>query len=87
MKLKRNIAHSDSGFVFDPNTGDSFSTNPIGIEILKMLKEGKEVKEIKEAILKLYLVDDDTFEKDFYDFINMLSKLKLTEDGGQKEKN
>lgn len=86
MKLKRNIAHSDSGFVFDPNSGDSFSTNPIGIEIIKMLKEGKEAQEIKEAILKIYLVDESAFEKDYYDFITMLSKLKLTEDA-PKEKN
>jgi len=86
MKLKRNIAHSDSGFVFDPNTGDSFSTNPIGTEIIKLLKEGKDTEQIKEAIVKVYLVDDATFEKDYYDFITMLSKLKLTEDAA-KEKN
>jgi len=86
MKLKRNIAHSDSGFVFDPNTGDSFSTNPIGIEIIKMLKDGKDINEIRAAMLKIYMVDESAFEKDYYDFITMLSKLKLTEDE-PKEKN
>ena len=85
MKIKRNIALSDSGFVFDPSTGDSFSTNPIGLEIIKMLKEGKTPDEIKQAAVKKYMTDEVTFEKDYYDFIKMLTKLKLA-DGDEKEK-
>ena len=86
MKLKKNLALSDSGFVFDPSTGDSFSTNPIGLEIIRMLKEGKTSNDIKANILKTYMTDDASFEKDFYDFINMLTKHNLVE-GGEKEKN
>ena len=37
MKIKKNIALSDTGFVFNPGNGDSFSVNPIGLEILKIL--------------------------------------------------
>lgn len=81
MKLKRNIALSDSGFVFNPSSGDSFSTNPIGMEIIKMLKENKTKEEIKKQILSAYMTDDVTFEKDFYDFANMLTKLNLVEEG------
>ncbi len=86
MKIKKNIALSDSGFVFDPATGDSFTTNPIGLEIIKMLKDGKNSQEIKTTILKKYLTDEATFEKDNYDFLNMLAKHRLTEDH-EKEKN
>jgi len=86
MKIKKNIALSDSGFVFDPATGDSFTTNPIGLEIIKMLKDEKTLLEIKSAILKKYLTDEVTFEKDNYDFMNMLSKHRLTENN-EKEKN
>lgn len=86
MKLKKNLAFSDSGFLFDPGTGDSFSTNPIGLEIIKMLKEGKTTDEIKSHITKIYLTDDVSFEKDLYDFISMLSKHNLIE-GSEKEKN
>jgi Coenzyme PQQ synthesis protein D (PqqD) len=85
MKIKRNIALSDSGFVFDPSTGDSFSTNPIGLEIIKSLKEGKTPDEIKTQVVKNYMTDEATFEKDFYDFTNMLSKLNLAE-GDEKKK-
>ncbi len=79
MKINKNIALSDSGFVFNPGTGDSFSTNPIGLEIIKLLKEGKGITEIKMHLLKEYAIDETTLEKDYYDFESMLGKLKLTE--------
>ena len=85
MKIKRNIALSDSGFVFDPSTGDSYSTNPIGLEIIKMLKEEKTPQEIKAAIVKLYMIDEVSFEKDYFDFVEMLSKIKLTENDEKKK--
>jgi len=82
MKIKKNIALSDSGFIFNPSTGESFSVNPIGVEILKMLKEGKEKDDIKKNILENYQTDDATFERDFYDFVNILNHYLLTEING-----
>lgn len=79
MTIKKNIALSDTGFVFDPSSGDSFSTNPIGLEIIQLLKQHKTTSEIETQLLSTYEVDKNTFEKDFYDFVNMLAKLKLTE--------
>lgn len=87
MKIKRNIALSDSGFVFNPTTGDSFSTNPIGIEIIKLLKEGKSEEEVKKLLLKNYMTDEVTLEKDYYDFVNMLVKLQLAEGDESETKN
>ena len=80
MKLRKNIALSDSGFVFNPSTGDSFSTNPIGLEIVRYLKEGLDKHKIKNLICKRYEVDESTFEKDIFDFISTLEHLKLNED-------
>ena len=85
MNIKKNIALSDTGFVFNPSNGDSFSTNPIGMEIIKMLKEGKSDSDIKAHVVKTYMTDEPTFEKDLYDFINMLTKLNLTETDEKKE--
>ncbi|HEY4798445.1 MAG TPA: PqqD family protein [Bacteroidia bacterium] len=85
MNIKKNIALSDTGFVFNPSSGDSFSTNPIGMEIIKMLKDGKTDAEIKSHVLKTYMTDEATFEKDFYDFINMLVKINLIEADEKKE--
>lgn len=85
MKIKRNIALSDSGFVFNPSSGDSFSANPIGMEIIKMLKENKSQDDIKKYILSAYMTDEVTFENDFYDFTKLLVKLDLLESGEVKK--
>jgi len=77
MKLKKNIAISESGFVFNPNTGDSFSVNPIGSLILGLLQDGKSERSIKGAIAKAYEVGNDQLEEDFYDFTSHLKQLNL----------
>jgi hypothetical protein len=79
MRLRKNIAVSDSGFIFNPGTGDSFSTNPIGIKIINMLKEQKDDEAIKKAIVEEYNVEVASFEMDFNDFMNMLKTYQLTE--------
>ena len=85
MSIKKNIALSDTGFVFNPSSGDSFSTNPIGMEIIKMLKDGKSNNDIKNYVVKTYMTDEVSFEKDLYDFINMLTKMNLMDADEKKE--
>ncbi|PHS65829.1 MAG: HPr-rel-A system PqqD family protein [Flavobacterium sp.] len=80
MNIKKNIAISDSGFLFNPSSGDSYSLNPVGQEILKLLKDDKSDEEVVAYILKNYMTDKDAVEKDLYDFKNMLENFKLTED-------
>lgn len=82
MKIKKNIALSDSGFIFNPSTGESFSVNPIGVDLLKMIKEGKSTDEIKGTITGQYQVDEATFERDYNDFISMMKHYLLTENEG-----
>jgi hypothetical protein len=41
MKLRKDVAVSEAGLVFNPTTGESFSVNPIGVEILNLMREGK----------------------------------------------
>ena len=31
MKIRENLAVSDNGFVFDPETGESFTVNEVGV--------------------------------------------------------
>lgn len=81
MKIKKNIALSDSGFVFNPGTGESFSVNPVGAEILQMIKEKKDKDQIKTLLLKKYNVDESVFERDLDDFINMMKHHHLLENG------
>jgi len=79
MKVRTNLAISDSGFLFDPATGDSYSLNPIGLEILKLLKSGKQQEDIIPYILETYQVDTASAEKDYYDFVRMLQQYQLVE--------
>ncbi|MEA1897739.1 MAG: PqqD family protein [Bacteroidota bacterium] len=80
MKIKKNIAVSESGFVFDPSTGESFSLNKVGLELVELLKQGEDFDIIKKEILEKYDVDEISFEKYYYDFINSLNQNQLLED-------
>jgi len=75
--IKKELAISDTGFVFDPTTGDSYSMNSIGKDILSMLKEDKVKEEIEAEILGKYEIDSATFENDYYDFISTLQDQRL----------
>jgi len=77
MKLNKNIAVSENGFIFNPLSGDSFSTNPIGQEIVRLMKEGKDRKEIVSALMDKYATDEATIEKDLSDFFQMLFSYQL----------
>ena len=79
MRLKKNIAVSESGFVFDPTTGDSFSLNRIGLEIIELLRQENASDEIIGELLKKYDVDKGSLEKYFYDFTSMLRYYQLIE--------
>jgi hypothetical protein len=80
MRIRRNIAISDSGFIFNPDTGESFSTNSMANELFQMLKEGQAFDQMCEEILGKYHVDRQTFEKDYLDFLSMLKQYNLSDD-------
>jgi hypothetical protein len=79
MKIKKNIAISQSGFAFDPNSGDSFSLNPIASEIVNLLKEEKDEAFISASFLNKYEIDEFTFQRNFDDFIQMLKHYQFVE--------
>jgi hypothetical protein len=84
MKIKKNVAISESGFIFNPTTGDSFTVNPIGIEIFNLIKSDKTYEEILKTILAKYNTDESTFEKDYNDFLGMLELHLLIEKGNEE---
>lgn len=83
MRLKKNIAVSDSGFVFNPTTGDSYSLNPVGKEILQYLGENRSKEEITSLISGSYDIDEASFEKYFFDFLSMLRQFELLEESDE----
>ena len=80
MKIKPSVAISDNGFLFDPSTGESFTTNPVAREIIFMLKQGSDSFQIRSAILEKYDVDELTLEKNLIDFYSMLRHFNLVEE-------
>jgi hypothetical protein len=79
MKLKKNIATSEAGLIFNPGTGDSFSVNNSGAEILTMLKENKNQQEIIEYLSSKYEIEKVQLEKDMDDFVSQLTDYNLLE--------
>jgi hypothetical protein len=80
MRIKKNIAVSDTGFVFNPTTGDSYSINQVGQEIIGYLAENKPVDEITSLMTSEYDIDPPSFEKYFFDFISMLRQFELLDE-------
>jgi hypothetical protein len=79
MRVRKNIATSDEGFLFNPTTGDSFSTNSIGAEIINLLKKDLTLREISDEICKRYDVDPALFERDLEDFTLQLKDFSILE--------
>jgi len=77
--IKRTVAISDSGFIFDSATGESYSTNEIGLEILNYIKSGKTEEEIIDHIVKNYEITKNELEKHYIDFISTLKYYKFLE--------
>ncbi|MBM3404198.1 MAG: PqqD family protein [Bacteroidetes bacterium] len=80
MIINRNIAISETGFVFNPINGESFSVNPIGYEVISLMKENKQADEIMQYLLANYQVEPETCRKDLEDFMGMLKHHLLLED-------
>lgn len=83
MQIKKNIAISETGFVFNPTTGDSYSINEVGREIIACIKENKTPAEITSLLTSSYDIDPQGFEKYFYDFVSMLKQFELLEESNE----
>ena len=84
MQIKKNIALSNTGFVFNPTTGDSYTINQVGQEILGYLGDHKTVEEITSLMTTNYDIDPASFEKYYFDFISMLRQFELLDENYEK---
>jgi len=78
-KLSR-LAINDEGFIFDPETGNSFTVNKTGLFIIKLLKEGKSEDEIVSCLTNEFEVSEEEAKQDLLDFIEQLKILGLLGD-------
>ncbi len=77
-KLQR-LAISDEGFIFDPETGNSYTVNTTALEILKMLKEGLSKEEILTELINQFDVEKEEAERDLIDFLEQLKVFEILE--------
>ena len=80
MKIKKNIAVSETGFVFDPTSGESYSLNSTGQQIIALMKEGRSPEEISAIMTGEYEIDAASFEKYYFDFFTILRQYNLIEE-------
>ena len=77
MKLRKNIATSEAGFIFNPATGDSFAANALAATIVARVREGLDEEAIKADILVRYDVAPGQLEKDWDDLLAQLREYNL----------
>jgi len=82
MKILKNIAVSDSGFLFNPATGESYSLNPIGLEIMELIKKNMTEQEICSVLLERYDAEAGIVERDIHDFLHLLRQNQLLDSNG-----
>jgi len=63
---------SDSGFVFDPVTGNSSTVNHIGLAILRQLRQDSDVKRAVAVLQQDFDVASLVAERDVIEFTSML---------------
>ncbi|TSA31052.1 MAG: PqqD family protein [Porphyromonadaceae bacterium] len=78
-RIKSGLRISDQEMVFDPSTGESFTLNPTGLAILKLMVEGADEDRIFEIMSKDYQITEAEFERYFVDFISVLKSCQLLE--------
>lgn len=71
-KLKQ-LAVSDSGFVFNPLTGDTFTLNASGVFLVDQLKQHGDTALAVEKLLHKFDVDEIEAQKDLESFLGQLS--------------
>lgn len=66
------IAVSESGFVFDPTTGDSYTINATGLTLLKLFRQTRELAPLVAAVVAEHEVDPVRAERDILEFATAL---------------
>jgi hypothetical protein len=66
------LALSDSGFVFDPVSGRSYSVNATGLAVLRLLQKPTGIAEVVEALQARFESDAVTLERDVIEFADVL---------------
>ncbi len=79
MSRLETLALNDTGFAFDPMSGESFTLNETALEIIKAIKEGKSEREIAKQLSEVYEVEALDSFTDVLAFIKQLKMFGLAD--------
>ena len=74
----RQLAINDSGFVFDPLTGHTFTLNDTGLAVIRALKQGEDLDQIVAELGEGFELDGiEDIARDVEDFMGRLREHGL----------
>jgi PqqD family protein of HPr-rel-A system len=73
----RDLAISESGFVFDPQSGAMYTLNATGIAVVEALREGAGKAELRERLRERFDEAPTHLDDDVADFLHTLTQLGL----------
>jgi hypothetical protein len=73
----RALALSETGFVFDPRTGHSYSVNGTGLAVLAALREGLSLPDVVRRVQEKFESADAAVEEDVAIFVQRMRDLGL----------
>jgi hypothetical protein len=68
----KRLALSESGFVFDPVSGQSFSVNDTGLVILRLAQHQDDIEQLIEQLLEQFDASSVEIKRDVQDFTHRL---------------
>jgi hypothetical protein len=73
----KDLAVSETGFIFDPYSGATFTVNETGLDIVTALREGRRVDEIVEGLRAAFAGTTPEVTEDVHDFLRALQQHGL----------
>lgn len=80
MNALKDLAISDSGFVFDPFSGGTFTLNETGRAVIDALRDGLTESEVVERLRSAFEGATPKVEEDVRDFIRTMAEYGLSDD-------
>ena len=68
----RRLAISESGFIFDPASGNSYTVNNTGLEVLDLLKQDIDLESVLLKLNARYHVSMRDMERDVLEYLSSL---------------
>jgi Coenzyme PQQ synthesis protein D (PqqD) len=79
LEQLRSVDTPDGTVVLDVETGKMFRLNPVGAQILSLLKQGTPIGQVEEVISREYHVEIEAVREDVRHFLTALAACGLAD--------